>query len=108
MEGQRIYLSTLLFHCKGATAFSKISRVDGVQYSSFRGVCKTCGLFSDEVGWEQGVADAFRSRVVPLTYVFATILANCQASRSPEILKRSLPDVHYKQLQLFQKPPGLN
>lgn len=67
---KRFHFWTLLLHIKGLTAFAEICRVNDVQ----------CHLLADYTKWVRKIADAFRSIFVPLTLVFAKLVANSESS----------------------------
>ncbi|CDF77379.1 unnamed protein product [Chondrus crispus] len=64
----------------GATSFETLRNIDGEQCTSFRQACLRLGLLADDAEWKHAIRDSFRSSFVPLSHLFATILAHCQAS----------------------------
>jgi len=79
-EGERYFLRMLLLHVKGATSYRNIRTVDGEECESFRQACNRLGLLAQDTEWKRALQDSFRSRFVPLSQVFATILAYCDPS----------------------------
>lgn len=77
-----MYFLTLLLHVEGVTTFAQIRAVNDVQYRSLSNACKMRGLLSDDAEWRRVLSDAFRLGFVPLTHMFATVLANCEPSSS--------------------------
>ncbi|CDF39624.1 Helicase-like protein [Chondrus crispus] len=64
----------------GATSFDNLRNIDGEQCTSFRQACLRLGLLADDAEWKHAIRDSFRSSFVPLSHLFATILAHCQPS----------------------------
>ncbi|CDF41005.1 unnamed protein product, partial [Chondrus crispus] len=64
----------------GATSFENLRNIDGEQCTSFRQACLLLGLLADDAEWKHAIRDSFRSSFVPLSHLFATILAHCQPS----------------------------
>ena len=79
-EGERYFLRMLLFHVLGPTSFEDVRTVDGEVYNSFRDACIARGLLQDDSEWRRALQFAFRSLFVPLTEIFATLLAFCNVS----------------------------
>lgn len=75
----------LLLHVKEATSFEYIRKVDGVLCESFRQPCNQRGILVDNGEWRRALRDAFRSLFVPLSEVFATIIAHCGPSSPIEV-----------------------
>lgn len=92
-EGERYFLRLLLTHVPGATSFQHLRTVEDVQCSSFREACLRLGLLADDAEWRHTLRESFRSRFVPISHVFTTILAYCEPSDP-----RSLWDEH---VQMF-------
>ncbi|CDF33589.1 Putativ ATP dependant DNA helicase [Chondrus crispus] len=64
----------------GTTSFENLPNIDGEQCTSFRQACLRLGLLADDAEWKHAIRDSFRSSFVPLSHLFATILAHCQPS----------------------------
>ncbi|CDF37506.1 partial DNA helicase [Chondrus crispus] len=79
-EGERYFLRFLLTQVPGATSFETLRNIDGDQCTSFRRACLRLGLLADDAEWRHAIRDSFRSSFVPLSHLFATILAHCQPS----------------------------
>ncbi|CDF37673.1 unnamed protein product [Chondrus crispus] len=79
-EGERYFLRLLLTQVPGATSFENLRNIDGEQGTSFRQACLRLGLLADDAEWKHAIRDSFRSGFVPLSHLFATILAHCQPS----------------------------
>ncbi|CDF36294.1 unnamed protein product [Chondrus crispus] len=79
-EGERYFLRLLLTQVPGATSFENLRNIDGEQCTSFRQACLRLGLLADDAKWKHAIRDSFRSSFVPLSHLFATILAHCQPS----------------------------
>ncbi|CDF40970.1 ATP dependant DNA helicase PIF1 [Chondrus crispus] len=79
-EGERYFLRLLLTQVPGATSFENLRNIDGEQCTSFRQACLLLGLLADDAEWKHAIRDSFRSSFVPLSHLFATILAHCQPS----------------------------
>ncbi|CDF36554.1 unnamed protein product [Chondrus crispus] len=79
-EGERYFLRLLLTQVPGATSFENLRNIDGEQCTSFRQACLRLGLLANDAEWKHAVRDSFRSSFVPLSHLFATILAHCQPS----------------------------
>ncbi|CDF41007.1 ATP dpendant DNA helicase [Chondrus crispus] len=79
-EGERYFLRLLLTQVPGATSFENLRNIDGEQCTSFRQACLRLGLLADDAEWKHAIRDSFRSSFVPLSHLFATILAHCQPS----------------------------
>ncbi|CDF37017.1 ATP dependant DNA helicase [Chondrus crispus] len=79
-EGERYFLRLLLTQVPGATSFENLRNIDGEQCTSFRKACLLLGLLADDAEWKHAIRDSFRSSFVPLSHLFATILAHCQPS----------------------------
>ncbi|CDF36420.1 ATP dependant DNA helicase [Chondrus crispus] len=79
-EGERYFLRLLLTQVPGATSFENLRNIDGEQCNSFRQACLRLGLLADDAEWKRAIRDSFRSSFVPLSHLFATILAHCQPS----------------------------
>ncbi|CDF37706.1 ATP dependant DNA helicase PIF1 [Chondrus crispus] len=79
-EGERYFLRLLLTQVPGATSFENLRNIDGEQCTSFRQACLRLGLLANDAEWKHAIRDSFRSSFVPLSHLFATILAHCQPS----------------------------
>ncbi|CDF38585.1 ATP dependant DNA helicase [Chondrus crispus] len=79
-EGERYFLRLILTQVPGATSFENLRNIDGEQCTSFRQACLRLGLLADDAEWKHAIRDSFRSSFVPLSHLFATILAHCQPS----------------------------
>ncbi|CDF40386.1 ATP dependant DNA helicase [Chondrus crispus] len=79
-EGERYFLRLLLTQVPGATSFENLRNIDGEQCTSFRQACLRLSLQADDAEWKHAIRDSFRSSFVPLSHLFATILAHCQPS----------------------------
>ncbi|CDF33021.1 unnamed protein product [Chondrus crispus] len=79
-EGERYFLGLLLTQVPGATSFENLRNIDGEQCTSFRQACLRLGLLADDAEWKHAIRDSFWSSFVPLSHLFATILAHCQPS----------------------------
>ena len=79
-EGERYYLRMLLLHVPGACSFEEMRIVDGEVLGSFRDACSARGLLTDDAEWRKALRQSFASHFVPLSHVFATILAYCDPS----------------------------
>ncbi|CDF33636.1 partial DNA helicase [Chondrus crispus] len=79
-EGEHYFLRLLLTQVPGATLFENLRNIDSEQGTSFRQACLRLGLLADDAEWKHAIRDSFRSSFVPLSHLFATILAHCQPS----------------------------
>ncbi|CDF36818.1 partial DNA helicase [Chondrus crispus] len=79
-EGERYFLRLLLTQVPGATSFQNLRNIDGEQCTRFRQACLRLGLLADDAEWKHAIRDSLRSSFVPLSHLFATILAHCQPS----------------------------
>ncbi|CDF33944.1 ATP dependant DNA helicase PIF1 [Chondrus crispus] len=79
-EGERYFLRLLLTQVPVATSFENLRNIDGEQCTSFRQACLRLGLLANDAKWKHAIRDSFRSSFVPLSHLFATILAHCQPS----------------------------
>ncbi|CDF39898.1 ATP dependant DNA helicase PIF1 [Chondrus crispus] len=79
-EGERYFLGLLLTQVPGATSFENLRNIDGEQCTSFRQACLRLGLLANDAEWKHAIRNSFRSSFVPLSHLFATILAHCQPS----------------------------
>ncbi|CDF40383.1 ATP dependant DNA helcase [Chondrus crispus] len=79
-EGERYFLRLLLTQVPGATSFENLRNIDGEECTSFRQACLQLGLLPDDAEWKHAIRDSFRSSFVPLSHLFATIMAHCQPS----------------------------
>ncbi|CDF38180.1 ATP dependant DNA helicase PIF1 [Chondrus crispus] len=79
-EGEPYFLRLLLTQVPGATSFENLRNIDGEQCTSFRQACLRLGLLANDAEWKHAIRDSFRSSFVPLSHLFATILAHCQPS----------------------------
>ncbi|CDF35745.1 ATP dependant DNA Helicase Pif1 [Chondrus crispus] len=79
-EGERYFLRLLLTQVPGATSFENLRNIDGEQCTSFRQACLRLGSLADDADWKHAIRDSFRSSFVPLSHLFATILAHFQPS----------------------------
>ena len=99
-EGERYFLRMLLLHVPGATSYQSLRTVDGEQHASFRAACHALGLLADDLEWKRALHDAFRSSFVPLTKVFATILAYCSPSSPLDLWQQNkhmfLTDIRHR------------
>ena len=79
-EGERYYLRMLLLHVTGACSFEDLRKVNGTLHGSFRDACSARGLLTDDAEWHKALRQSHTSQFVPLSHVFATILAFCEPS----------------------------
>ncbi len=79
-EGERYFLRLLLLHVTGAKSFVDMRTVDGEVRSSFQQACSRRGLLADDAEWRRVLRESFASEFVPLSQVFATIMAYCEPS----------------------------
>ncbi|CDF36188.1 ATP dependant DNA helicase PIF1 [Chondrus crispus] len=79
-ENERYFLRLLLTQVPGATSFENLRNIDGEQCTSFRQACLRLGLLANDAEWKHAIRNSFRSSFVPLSHLFATILAHCQPS----------------------------
>ena len=79
-EGERYFLRLLFTQVPGATSFENLRNIDCEQYTSFRQAFLRLGLLADDAEWKHAIRHSFRSSFVPLSHLFATILAHCQPS----------------------------
>ncbi len=79
-EGERYFLRMLLLHVTGGKSFADVRTVDGKVCSSFRQACTRRGLLADDAERRRALRESFASEFVPLSHVFATILAYCEPS----------------------------
>ncbi len=79
-EGERYFLRLLFLHVTGAKSHADMRTVDGKICNSFRRACSLRGLLADGVEWRRVLRELFASEFVPLSQVFATILAYCESS----------------------------
>ncbi len=79
-EGERYFLRLLLLHVTGAKSFVDMRTVDGEVCSSFRQACSRRRLLADDAEWRRVLRESFASEFVPLSQVFATILAYWEPS----------------------------
>ncbi len=79
-EGERYFLRLLLLHVTGVKSYADMRTVDGEVRSLFRQACSRRGLLADDAEWRRVLRESFSSEFVPLSQVFATILAYCKPS----------------------------
>ncbi len=79
-EGERYFLRLLLLHVTGAKSYDDMRTVDGDVCSSFRQACSRRRLLAGDAEWRRVLRESFPSVFVPLSLVFATILAYCEPS----------------------------
>ena len=79
-EGERYYLRLMLTQIPGAMCFEDLRTVEGTVYGSFKSAAKAMGLLKDDIEWKKAIREAFSLCFVPLTHLFATILAYCEPS----------------------------
>ena len=78
---ERYYLRLLLLHVTEAKSFADVRTVDGEVCGSFAEACSRRGLLADDAEWKRALRESFASQFVPLSHVFATIIAYCEPSK---------------------------
>ncbi len=68
-----VTLRLLLLHVRRVKSFVDMRTVDGE-------VCSRRGLLADDAEWKRVLRESFASEFVPLSQVFATMLAYCEPS----------------------------
>ena len=85
-QGERYYLRMMLTHTTGATSYSDLRTVDGIQFDTYKEACKAMGLLEDDSEWEnalQEVTDYGSAQQIRAT--FAVVLQFCHPT-NPSIL----------------------
>ena len=85
-SGERFYLRTLLTVKAGATSFSDLRTVNGIQYNTFKEACNALGLLENDHEWRLCLMEAAEMQLgYTLRMLFATILFHCTPT-SPTLL----------------------
>lgn len=78
-EGDVFYLRILLHHVCGATSFSDMRKVNGVEFSTFKEACIERGLLADDHEWFECLQEGSSFKIPKnLRILFATILTHCE------------------------------
>lgn len=79
-EGKKYYLRTLLLYQSEAKCFQDICIVDGELCSSLREASGKKGSLADDELRKHTLRESSRASFVPLSKIFAVILATCSPS----------------------------
>jgi len=77
-SGEGFYLRTLLTVKAGATSYSDLRTVNGIQYDTFKEACKALGLLENDYKWRLCLMEVAEMQLgYTLRMLFATILFHC-------------------------------
>ncbi len=79
-EGERHFLRNASSTFKRSKIGGDIRAVDGEVCNSFCQACSRRGLLADDTEWRRALRESFSSEFVPLSHIFATILAYFEPS----------------------------
>ncbi|GFR57675.1 PIF1 helicase [Elysia marginata] len=78
-QAELYYLRMLLHHKPGATSFTDLQTIDGINYDSFQECCHKLGLLDDDTEKDAAMMEATAIWFAPqLRLAFATILIYCR------------------------------
>ena len=88
-EGERYYLRLLLHHIKGATSYTYLKTINGIETSSFREAALLHGLLYSDDYLEQSLKEASCYQMpYTLRRLFATILVYCLPNNPKSIWEK--------------------